>query len=69
MLNMQQKFHIRKDEIVQTTTEVAINRLKGPIHMVKGGHNLTKSPTPPITNDALEHIFDFELKHDTLILK
>ena len=32
--------HIRKDGIIQTSPVVAIEKVKGPTHMVEGGNNL-----------------------------
>ena len=43
VLNMQHLTPIRKDGIIQTSSVVAIN-IKGPVHMVEGGHLIRKAP-------------------------
>ena len=47
--NVQNMLHIiinLKRWNIQTSPMVAIDRLKGPAHMVEGGHHLRKAPNP-----------------------
>ena len=44
VLNMQHIIPNSKDGVIQTSPVVAIDRLKGPAHMVEGGHHLRKAP-------------------------
>ena len=40
---------IQTDGVIQTYPVVALEKIKGPTHMVEDGHHLRKSPHPPPT--------------------
>ena len=46
----------KKDGIAQTSLVVALQKIKGPTHMVEGGHNLWNSPPPNPNSLSVEQL-------------